>query len=489
MPSARSRTRPSARVFADAREAVDVLDEWPVTRLEAVRRTLDDASSVAGVLRLQDRAMTAADRAAEGAQATARAETSLRESGVSVPASGWMPPDLGEGWLQEALDALRDAEGAARDVETARSRVDRATTQHETATRRHAAAQAQAREADETFTRATQEHRRLGELAGQMPDPFPARAIATRLQRELGRRPALVRALAVAEESDATALSAYAHAERDVLTLREARLAGIAGELGAALLSDEPCPVCGSVEHPTPAAPAADAPSPERIEAAENRASQAEASRLAAGVALTTARERLHHLDETITVAHDELRGSFGALAQAIAAVRGESDPPQLRHLAAIDAVAARLQDGQDGQKAPAGQHLALDEGADLIADVVGLLDDVAATRDRLADEVERASAQVAERETVRAQAVVARSAAEERCASTRDALLEADATCSEALEHLAEVLHAVPPSALHALGLEWDAELLRPATEPQESADGSVSGSKTSSPRPAPAV
>ncbi|WP_182066137.1 AAA family ATPase [Curtobacterium sp. ME12] len=51
-------------------------------------------------------------------------------------------------------------------------------------------------------------------------------------------------------------------------SLRERRIAGLAGELGAALTPGDPCPVCGSTVHPSVAAPQDDHPTIQAVESA-----------------------------------------------------------------------------------------------------------------------------------------------------------------------------------------------------------------------------
>jgi len=74
-----------------------------------------------------------------------------------------------------------------------------------------------------------------------------------------------------AEGTAREALSVVATAETSLAALRRARIDGIAGELGLSLVEGDPCPVCGSVEHPSPAHPTLDAVTPEQIDAEESR--------------------------------------------------------------------------------------------------------------------------------------------------------------------------------------------------------------------------
>lgn len=110
--------------------------------------------------------------------------------------------------------------------------------------------------------------------------------------------------------------------------LRERRIAGLAGELGAALQPGDPCPVCGAVEHPAVALPQDDHPTAEAIEAAGRAARRAEQDLSDSAAALAVDRaehERLvQALGDTDAVTVDALAAAAGALVEAAhtAAVR-----------------------------------------------------------------------------------------------------------------------------------------------------------------------
>ncbi|TCK63880.1 SMC family ATPase [Curtobacterium sp. PhB136] len=76
-------------------------------------------------------------------------------------------------------------------------------------------------------------------------------------------------AVGVARAAATAALAAEQH-------LRERRIAGLAGELGAALTPGDPCPVCGAVEHPAVATPQDDHPTPAQIDEAAAAARRAD---------------------------------------------------------------------------------------------------------------------------------------------------------------------------------------------------------------------
>lgn len=67
------------------------------------------------------------------------------------------------------------------------------------------------------------------------------------------RRDALVQPLAAAQAAADAARSAHLDARQDLVAVRERRVANMAAEVASRLVPGEPCPACGSAEHPAPA--------------------------------------------------------------------------------------------------------------------------------------------------------------------------------------------------------------------------------------------
>ena len=78
--------------------------------------------------------------------------------------------------------------------------------------------------------------------------------------------------------------------------LRERRIAGLAGELGAALTPGAPCPVCGAADHPAVAQPQDDHPSAEAVDAAAAATRAADQDLAAAAADLAVERAELERL-------------------------------------------------------------------------------------------------------------------------------------------------------------------------------------------------
>jgi DNA repair protein SbcC/Rad50 len=150
------------------------------------------------------------------------------------------------------------------------------------------------------------------------------------LEAALAHEAALARVPA-AEQSTTEALAAVRTAELDLARLRQARIDDIAGELGLALSEGEPCPVCGSLEHPAPARPTADAVTAERVDGQEQHV---ETLRAAAGrrvdelgglraelSALAAAAEGL-----SLEAAGDRAQAAAAALERSVRAGRDVAD-------------------------------------------------------------------------------------------------------------------------------------------------------------------
>ncbi|WP_412163245.1 AAA family ATPase [Curtobacterium flaccumfaciens] len=120
------------------------------------------------------------------------------------------------------------------------------------------------------------------------------------LRADLAARDRAERCVAEAERVVAGARRRATEALDAERSLRERRIAGLAGELGAALTPGDPCPVCGSTAHPSVAAPQDDHPTIQAVESA------GDATRLAdqqlADAAADLAVDRAEHLRLTAVV-------------------------------------------------------------------------------------------------------------------------------------------------------------------------------------------
>ncbi|WP_412161900.1 AAA family ATPase [Curtobacterium flaccumfaciens] len=111
-------------------------------------------------------------------------------------------------------------------------------------------------------------------------------------------------------------------------SLRERRIAGLAGELGAALTPGDPCPVCGSTAHPSVAAPQDDHPTIQAVESAGDATRTADQQ--LADAAADLAVERAEHLRLTDVVGAVDTVALDGMAVAADERVRAAHDAAAL---------------------------------------------------------------------------------------------------------------------------------------------------------------
>ena len=149
-------------------------------------------------------------------------------------------------------------------------------------------------------------------------------ALATQAARldAAGQRDALAQRVSSTEESLNTARAATDQAARDHIDIRRRRTDGMAAELAGQLSDGEPCPVCGSPTHPTPAAP-----HPEQPTAVDEQAAEA------------------HHTQTR--KAQQDIEDTLRDLGQQAAAARAEAqgDTPAAELKADHDQLDQRLRD------------------------------------------------------------------------------------------------------------------------------------------------
>ncbi|WP_076263249.1 AAA family ATPase [Intrasporangium flavum] len=211
----------------------------------------------------------------------ATSEGHLRQAESSLAAArGRVDPTLREGSvaelrvaaasLREVIGGLASALELERAVSTRRDRLDEARRSLTAARRRLDALGAELAGLPATL----EQHERALAAARDLVSLLDVRAQAAesarrRLESATAHDAALARVPA-AEAAATAALEALRSGETDLAHLRRARIDDIAGELGLALREGEPCPVCGSVEHPVPARPTADAVTAEQVSAQED---------------------------------------------------------------------------------------------------------------------------------------------------------------------------------------------------------------------------
>ena len=184
----------------------------------------------------------------------------------------------------------------------------------------------------------------------ELRDRLKALQAATALSGEITGAQALITARVAHRDACRAALTAAA-VQRD--TVEAAWTEGQAGVLARALSVDEPCPVCGSPEHPRPAGEAA-APDDgaltsarREVEDAQAEVSTADDDLAAANVRMTELKTRLAALDIDAEADEDALTAELETAATAVAAARtaAEACAALRQQITDDEAVAVTLDD------------------------------------------------------------------------------------------------------------------------------------------------
>ncbi|MDA2811010.1 SMC family ATPase [Nocardiopsis sp. RSe5-2] len=333
------------------------------------------------------------------------------------------------------------------------------------------------------------------ELDGARARTGPREAAVEALELARHRLTAAREAERLAEDLSAasarriTAVDAAQTAQEHLLDIRRLRIEGMAAELAGGLADGEPCPVCGSAEHPDPAVGDAERPAQEdeeraqrAAEAAQRRRTDAEGAEAGLAERLAAAQASAGGWDtadaaaqvEARTAALDELDAAAKQAAQAaerLAGVDAELDRAR-ENQGALAADLAELTERRAARQAEAERlaerlEAARGQDADLKARLsrlegeAGLLQSAAEALDRRASAAEERRTAAAE---ARRAAVEAGFAEEDevrradRAEGGRAALRERARAYDEELAAVRAVLADMPAAEAEAPAPDLDA-------------------------------
>jgi exonuclease SbcC len=374
---------------------------------EAVRATADELARAARAASAAGVAAAGAGAAAAGADARpdAAADASSVPAAPAPDADAAPAPDLDPD--AAALVAERDRLRSELALLAETAKVEAALPARRTAVE---STQARLSALDEARAAAD------AELAGRPEAREVLEAERDDAARRAGGRPAAEQALATAEQQAAAldrvavlerdaeqAATALASASRDAVSAVEAesalrlrQIAGLAGQLATTLSAGEPCPVCGSVEHPAPAALTPEHPSDDDVDLAAARARSAQ-----------DAQRRAAELASAAEARHDDARTALDGLDVDAARVVVDAARLLVREAVAAEQVLAAAERAlvafdADTERRRSALAVVLTEHATLAERLVGeqrrLDDDAAVVGAALAGAGESVAGIVAER-------------------------------------------------------------------------------------------
>jgi exonuclease SbcC len=214
--------------------------------------------------------------------------------------------------------------------------------------------------------------------------------------RDLDDLDALGRAVDAASARLADDSAAALEALDDEAGLRRRQIEGMAGHLAAGLVVGDPCPVCGSREHPAPASPGAAHPTDDQVEAASLIARAAEARQRESAARHATAEGRAAEARRALgDLTRDDIESELAGLALRVSeatrarAALAAADAALVAHDREVDRLRTELDDLRE-RAATGRERVAADRRAllDDEAEITRLLDGRAPTVAELAASV-----------------------------------------------------------------------------------------------------